>query len=305
MMTNIKLAGYQPHSSLLSQTLKLFSDFIQKQLPDTISIKTTNNIMELGYAPGAMPDAIESGNFDIGYIATSYFAKPIPELYIFDLPFTFRNKIQAYQLVDGPFTGMVASEFEKKTHLKLLNIWEYGYRHFTNDSHPIRRPTDCQNLPIRTLLNELHPIMFKTLGFKPVTLQVNEFLKQLKTGRKIAQENALTNFYNFGIHEFHHHITLSGHLLGMAILICKRELFENWPREIQEVVTAAALHATLEQRKIAAIEEEVVLKKFSPDNYKIHKLTDEEKSLFEDVLITPTRPYREKIGKTTLAMLGE
>ncbi|SVB87077.1 uncharacterized protein METZ01_LOCUS239931, partial [marine metagenome] len=27
--------------------------------------------------------------------------------------------------------------------------------------------------------------------------------------------------------------------------------------------------------------------------------------LFEDALITPTRPYREKIGKTTLAMLGE
>ena len=147
--------------------------------------------------------------------------------------------------------------------------------------------------------------MFKTLGFKPVTLQVNEFLKQLKAGRKIAQENALTNYYNFGIHQFHHHITLSGHLLGMAILICKRELFEHWPREVQEVVTAAAVYATLEQRKIAAIEEEVVLQNLSPENYKIHKLTDEEKSLFEDALITPTKPYREKIGKTTLAMLGE
>ena len=305
MTISIKLAGYQPHGSLLSQTLKLFSDFLKKHLPDTVSIKFSNNIMDLGYAPGAMPDAIESGKFDIGYIATSYFSKSIPELYIFDLPFTLRNKAQAYRLVDGPFTSMVASQFEKKTHLKLLNIWEYGYRHFTNDSHPIRRPIDCQNLPIRTLLNELHPIMFKTLGFKPVTLQVNEFLKQLKAGKKIAQENALTNYYNFGIHEFHHHITLSSHLLGMAILICKRELFENWPREIQEVVTAAALHATLEQRKIAAIEEEVVLKKFSPDNYKIHKLTDEEKSLFEDALITPTSPYREKIGKATLAMLGE
>ncbi|HIA83002.1 MAG TPA: hypothetical protein EYO02_13045, partial [Rhodospirillales bacterium] len=113
MVTNIKLAGYQPHGSLLSQTLKLFSEFIQKQLPDTVSIKISNNIMDLGYAPGAMPDAIESGKFDLGYIATSYFAKSIPELYIFDLPFTFRNKIQAYRLVDGPFASMVASQFEK------------------------------------------------------------------------------------------------------------------------------------------------------------------------------------------------
>ena len=123
MTISIKLAGYQPHGSLLSQTLKLFSDFLKKHLPDTVSIKFSNNIMDLGYAPGAMPDAIESGKFDIGYIATSYFSKSIPELYIFDLPFTLRNKAQAYRLVDGPFASMVASQFEKKTHLKLLNIW--------------------------------------------------------------------------------------------------------------------------------------------------------------------------------------
>ncbi len=64
MMTNIKLAGYQPHGSLLSQTLKLFSDFLKKHLPDTVSIKITNNIMDLGHAPGAWPDAIESGKGD-------------------------------------------------------------------------------------------------------------------------------------------------------------------------------------------------------------------------------------------------
>ena len=227
----------------------------------------------------------------------------IRDSYIFDLPFAIRNRTHAYRLLDGPFSEIVASGFEKKINLKALATWEYGFRHFTNDSHPIRTPEDCIDLPIRTLLNELHPIMFKTLGFKPVTLQVDEFLEQLKAGKKIAQENALTNYYNFGIHEFHKHITLSGHLLGMAVLICKRENFESWPREVQEVAAAAALHATREQRKMAKNEEETVLQQFSPDDYKIHKLTDREKTLFQDALIEPVKPYREKIGQVALAML--
>ena len=305
MTIHIKLAGYQPRGSLLSQTLVIFSDFLRENLSDGVNVKFTNNIMDLGHSPGTMPTLIASGEFDLGYMATSYFAKEIPELYIFDLPFVIRDRFHAYRLLDGPFSKSVTSGLERKMGLKALATWEYGYRHFTNDSHLIRTLADCKDLPIRTLLNELHPIMFKTLGFKPVTLQVDEFLKQLKAGKKIAQENALTNYYNFGIHEFHKHITLSSHLLGMAVLICKREIFENWPREVQEVITAAALHATREQRKLAKNEEETILQQFSSSDYKIYKLTDQEKTLFENALIKPTKPYREKIGPTALAILGE
>ena len=299
---SISIAGYQPPGSLLSQTLRLFVDSINKQLSDELSINITNNIMDLGYAPGEMTYLITSGKYDLGYLATSYFSKAIPHLYIFDLPFTIRNRARAYKLVDGPFSTKIASQIEDKMNLKVLAMWEYGYRHFTNDRHPIRTPEDCQNLAIRTLLNELHPVMFRALGFEPKSMQVSEFLTQLKAGKRFAQENALTNYYHFGLHKFHHHITMSGHLLGMPMFICNKETFEGWPEELQMFVEMAANCTTLKQRELAALEEENVLKALSPDDYHIHTLTEEERSLFETALTVATKPYREIIGKTILEM---
>ena len=72
---------------------------------------------------------------------------------------------------------------------------------------------------------------------------------------------------------------MSGHLLGMAIFICNKEIFEGWPEELQMFVVMAANRTTLNQRELAALEEEDVLKELSPDDYHIHILTEEERSL--------------------------
>ena len=82
VLDSISIAGYQPGASLLSKTLRLFSDSIDKHLSDECSVDVTNNIMDLGYAPGEMIHLITSGKFDLGYLSTSYFSKAIPQLYI-------------------------------------------------------------------------------------------------------------------------------------------------------------------------------------------------------------------------------
>ena len=101
MTIDIKLAGYQPRGSLLSQTLLIFADFLKENLSSGVNVEFVHNIMELGHSPGTMPKLVASGAFDLGYMATSYFAKDISELYIFDLPFAIRNRTHAYRLLDS------------------------------------------------------------------------------------------------------------------------------------------------------------------------------------------------------------
>jgi TRAP-type C4-dicarboxylate transport system substrate-binding protein len=50
-------------------------------------------------------------------------------------------------------------------------------------------------------------------GFDPVTLDVKDLLAAVQAGTIDAQENLLTNLYNFGIHTQHRYITLTGHFL--------------------------------------------------------------------------------------------
>ena len=208
-------------------------------------------------------------------------------------------------MVDGPFTDIVADKLAAGGGLKLLGIWEYGFRHFTNASHPIRTPADCHGLPIRTLLNELHPKMFKALGFNPLVLQLSEFLERVRAGEILAQENALTNYYNFGLQDFHQHVTLSHHLLGMALFICDLQTFKNWPASVQDCILEAGKASTVGQRPLAVKEEATVLKKLQTTGCQIHAMTNHEKQAFDDILKPLSKPYREKIGPKTLKLLED
>ena len=193
--------------------------------------------MDIGKVPGHMPNLVSSGEITLGYIAASYLADITPELYIFDLPFEIKSREQAYRLVDGPFTDIVADKLAAGIRLKLLGIWEYGFRHFTN-SHPIRTP------PIVAACLSAHCSTNCTqkclkLWVSTLVVQLSEFLDRVRAGEALAQENALFNYYNFGLQDFHKHI--SHHLLGMAVFICDLETFENWPASMQDAVLAAGV----------------------------------------------------------------
>tara|TARA_E500000331_G_scaffold192522_1_gene185012 strand:+ start:150 stop:1073 length:924 start_codon:yes stop_codon:yes gene_type:complete len=305
MTINITLGGYQPITSLLSRTLQLVEGSLAGQLRETVHLTLHNNIMDLGKVPGHMPELVKSGDVTLGYIAASYLADVAPELYVFDLPFEIKSREQAYRLVDGPFTDLVSDKLAANAGLKLLGIWEYGFRHFTNASHPIRTPSDCIGLPIRTLLNELHPKMFKALGFDPEVVQLSEFLERVRAGETFAQENALTNYYSFGLQDFHQQVTLSHHLLGMALFICDLQTFETWPSSVQTAILVAGAAGTKGQRPLAAKEEENILTKLTESGCQIHEMTDDEKQAFDDILQPLAEPYRGKIGRQALQLLEE
>ena len=66
-------------------------------------------------------------------------------------------------------------------------------------------------------------------GFVPVRLDVKELRGAVENGTVDAQENPLTNTYNFDIHKHHRYITLSGHFFGVATLLCHNPTFQAWP----------------------------------------------------------------------------
>lgn len=303
MLTDLTIGGYQPIGSLLSQTLQNVEANLVDHLGEKTNISFINNIMDLGKVPGHMPELIKSGEITMGYIASSYLANLAPELYIFDLPFEIKSRESAYKLVDGPLYERVATRLAEVAGLKLLGIWEYGFRHFTNNTRPIRSPADCNGLPIRTLLNELHPKMFKALGFQPEVVQLSEFLERIRAGEPMAQENALTNYYNFGLQNFHKHITLSHHLIGMALFICALPAFESWPLKVRLAVEEAGRDATIAQRSLALTEEEEILSRLSASGCQIHHLTNDEKLEFEKILRPLAEPYREKVGPEVIRLL--
>ena len=136
--------------------------------------------------------------------------------------------------------------------------------------------------------------MFKALGFNPEVVQLSNFWIEFAQEKLLLRKMPTTNYYNFGLQDFHKHVTLSHHLLGMAVFICDLKTFENWPAGMQDAVLAKkAPDGTMGQRPLAETEEETVLEKLQANGCQIHA-ADHEKKAFNDILKPLADPYGKK-----------
>ena len=126
MEKRIKIAGYQPEGSILSQSLNIFGKSLANETPN-IKTEFTFNIMDIGKAPEEIIKLVSDGVYDVGYISSSYFAKKIPELYIFDIPFLIKNRQQAYNLIESPYQEQISAEVSEKYNLKLLSMGHFDH----------------------------------------------------------------------------------------------------------------------------------------------------------------------------------
>ena len=171
-------------------------------------------------------------------------------------------------------------------------------------STPIRKPEDCRGLRIRTQMSDLHGEVFRALGFEPIKADIKEFVEQVGGDRFQAQDNPLTNIYNFGVHHHHRHITLTGHFFGGTLFICNAEQYRNWPQEVQQAVEAAAHEATLLQRRLAVSEDEEVLRKLDPRENEVVHLSPEERAAFVDAVRPVIARHRGEMDSKLLAAFG-
>ena len=122
----------------------------------------------------------------------------------------------------------------------MLGWWDNGIRHISNAVRPIRTPADCVGLRLRTLDNAQHQAAFRRLGFHPMFIDVADLPRAVAERTVDAQENPLTNMVNFNLHAHHRHVSLTGHLLGIAPLLVNRARYDALPDELRRMLDAAA-----------------------------------------------------------------
>src|SRR3546814_9525815 len=75
---------------------------------------------------------------------------------------------------------------------KALAWAENGFRHMTNNKHPIKVPADMQGLKMRTVENPVHIQAYKAFGINPTPMAFSEVFTALQQGTVDGQENPLS-----------------------------------------------------------------------------------------------------------------
>ena len=171
-----------------------------------------------------------AGNYRAATYPRSASPDPVPEFKLLELPFVVKDRPAVTKALDGELGDYFKRRVRESTPFRVLGFWDNGFRHFSNQVRPIRLPADCRGLRIRTQMSELHGEVFRALGFEPIPADVKEFVAEIATDKFQAQDNPLTNIYNFGVHRYHRYITLSGHFFGASAMAFNEMEYQGWPR---------------------------------------------------------------------------
>ena len=303
-MVNLKFGGYQKPASIHNQAATRFGELLRARLGNPLDFQLTGNVLDLGRKSGDLPLMVESGELACCYISTVRFTRWVPELAVIDLPFVVKDRPSVQRALQDGFGAYMKRRFKEASPFRLLGLWDNGFRHLTNRVRPIHTPADCQGLKMRTQMSASHGEALSALGFVPIPADVKEFVEQIGGDRFEAQDNPLTNTYNFGVHKFHRHITLSGHFFGASAMIVNAQRYARQPVAVQNALDECAVEATAYQHQLAAAEDDVILRKIDPHENEIVELTDAERAAFAQAMEPVLAKYRTAMDASLFTMLA-
>lgn len=299
----LRFGGYQEPASIHNRAAQRFGDLLKEKLGDRISFELIGSVLKLGRPSGDLVPMVERGELSFCYMSTVRFSRAAPELRLLELPFVVKDRQTVFKALDGEFGEGARARIGENMACRVLGFWDNGFRHLSNRVRTIRKPADCQGITIRTQMSDLHGEVFRALGFVPVKSDVKEFVEQIGTNRFGAQDNPLTNIYNFGVHNYHRYITLTGHFWGASVMACNAAQYRGWPPEVQAAVAEVAREAAYFQRQLAAAEDAEILAKLDPAKNEVIRLTDAERGAFMDAVEPVLAKYREQLGPKLFAYL--
>lgn len=273
----IKLAGYQGKQSIHTQAMSNFIKGINKSFDtDFVMDITLNNEMASSLIEKTINEEVH-----VSYLWSSYYEKIIPEIKLLDLPYLFNEREDAYRTLDSKFFNYINKKMDK-SNLKLLGFWDNGVRHVSSKIKQIKTPEDCQNQIIRTTPSKMHIDIFKSIGFIPSPLDVRDFKIAVERGEIDAQENPLTNYWNFEIYKTQKFVSLTSHMIGFCLFIINKNFFNNLNDEEKVLIEETAKKSIIFQRELASKEDGILLNKMNKEGIKVTTLSLNEIKKFKN-----------------------
>ena len=124
--------------------------------------------------------------------------------------------------------------------LKMLAVWENGYRHITNSKRPINVPADLQGIKLRVPEGKWRVKMFVAYGANPSPMKFSEVFTALQTGVMDGQENPFTQIYSAKFQEVQKYLSLTGHVYTPAYLVAGAKKWASLPADVRKVLEDTA-----------------------------------------------------------------
>ena len=267
MKENLIIAGYQGSDSIHTKSVEYFIDELSRDFVTDFIMDVTND----GDKASSLIEKTQQGEIHASYLLSSYFEKILPEIQILDLPYLFNSRNEAYNSLRSDLFNYIDKKLKNKN-LKLLGFWDNGIRHISSKIKLIKNLSDCKGQVIRTTPSPLHIKIFRKLGFIPKPLDVRDFKLAVEKNDIDAQENPLTNYWNFGVYKKQEFVSLTSHIFGFCLFVINDDYFNKLSDLNQKFLINKSKETTKFQRRLAISEDDILIKKIKSKNIKIENI---------------------------------
>ena len=189
-----------------------------------------------------------------------------------DLPFLFTSAESAHKALDGEYGVKLAEEVLEPVGTKVINYWENGMRHFTNDVRPIVTPSDMKGIKFRSANSPIRIKMFEACNASVVPMQFSELYTALQQGTVQGQENPIPLIETSNFDEVQKYLSLSGHIYNATVLAFNPDKWNSLSPELQEVIINAANEARDYERELNAKESDDAVERLKSKGMEVNEV---------------------------------
>ena len=208
---------------------------------------------------------------------------------VFEMPYLVKDREHMKRIEKEVFWKTLAPAAEKKG-LKVIAVWENGYRHITNSKRPINRPADLQGIKLRVPEGKWRVKMFQAYGANPSPMKFSEVFTALQTGVMDGQENPFTQIYSAKFQEVQKFLSLTGHVYTPAYVTVGGKKWAALPGDVRKTLESVAKDTQAFVHQTAAKAEEDLLGKLKSAGLQINT---PDKNAF----IAASKPVYEEFAK--------
>ena len=231
--------------------------------------------LKLGTIDMAVPSTVMSSQVDL--------------FGVFEMPYLVKDRAHMMRIEKELFWSKLAPEAEKKG-LRVLAVWENGFRQITNSKRPIRTPADLAGIKLRVPGGKWRVKMFQAYGANPSPMKFSEVFTALQTGVMDGEENPFTQIYSAKFQEVQKYLSLTGHVYTPAYLTVGRTKWESIPADVRKVLEDTAKETQAYVYDVAAKDDDDLLGKLKAAGMQVNEAD-------KDAFIAASKPIYEEFGK--------
>ena len=231
-------------------------------------------------------ELLQIGSLDITKVSTGVLENFSPNMKVLGLPYLFRDREHAFNVLDGPI-GKQLLEETIFFRIKGLAYYDAGSRSFYTKSKAIRTPSDLNGLKIRVMESVTAMKMVESMGGSPTPISWGELYTSLQQEVVDGAENNPPSFFLSKQFEVCKYYTLDEHTTLPDVLVSGSYFWDGLKEKQRKWLEEAVKISVDYQRKLWAESESYSLNELKKSGVEI---VYPDKSEFEK-MVKPVYDY--------------